>query len=216
MSLPVTDRSLVRDALFGVAFVVLLVAPVVLGFRIAKADVTQAPEPGEIALLPSGAGPSGASDLPQVVEDRPLGDAPGSTEDALTRNTGDASGIPRLTFIADNDDHFSIDSGETVRLGDGVAVTVIIDPFPPTRFDVGVEYEFTRDGEPITDAIVDTSWDMTFMRHGPFDTRLDPLDGGWYAADYDFFMFGPWQLDTVATIQDDQYEFAVSVYVWPN
>jgi len=39
---------------------------------------------------------------------------------------------------------------------------------------------------------------------------------GVYGAEYEFFMFGQWQLDTVVTTQGNRREFAVSVYVWPN
>lgn len=214
MSLPGTERSTVRDVLFGVTLVILLVVPVVLGFRISAAATTAPPAPGEVVELSGGEEAATAAAAAQVVEDRSLGDAPSSTEDALTRGPAD-SGLPRLTFIIDGDS-FAIDSGDTVPIGDGYAVRVSIDPFPPARFDVVVEFEITRDGVPVGDATIDTVWDMTFMRHGPFDTRLAPAGGGVYGADYEFFMFGPWQLDTVLTTPDTRHEFAVSVYVWPN
>jgi hypothetical protein len=214
MSLPGMERSMVRDVLYGVTLGLLLVVPTVLGFRIASAATTTPPEPDEVVEFSGSEEAATAAAAAQVLEDRPLGDAPSSTEDALTRGSSD-SGLPRLTFITE-DDSFAIDSGDTVSLGDGYSVRVSLDPFPPAQFDVAVEFAITRDGSPVTDATIDTVWDMTFMRHGPFDTRLAPADGGAYTADYEFFMFGPWQLDTVLTTPDARHEFAVSVYVWPN
>lgn len=216
MSLPGSERSTVRDALYGVLLVVLLAAPTILGFRIAAAGTTQPPDPTEVAApqsLPTGAGPI-ASDIPQVVSDRPLGDAPSTLESALTQSA-DNGGIDRLTFITDGET-FGIDNDAAVNLGDGLSLAVHIDPFPPETFHVNVGYSLTRNGEPVTDANFDTTWDMTFMRHGPFTTRLDPIGDGEYASDYEFFMFGPWELVTVLTTPEGQREFTVSVYVWPN
>jgi hypothetical protein len=195
---------------------VLVVISVVLGFQIAAAGVTAPPAAGEVASLPDPVIPSDTGPAATVVvEDRPLGDAPSSAEDALTRVETDAGGLPRLTFITADGDSFIIDNGEPVSLGGGFEVTVALDPYPADRFDVTVDFALSRDGVPVSDATFDTTWDMTFMYHGPFETRHLPTGGG-YSADYEFFMFGPWRLDTVVTTPDDRHEFAVSIYVWPN
>jgi hypothetical protein len=216
MSLPETDRTRLRTALYGLTLVALLAIPTLLGFRIAAAGVTQPPNTGEVAELPDRTAALEGLDAPQIIESRPLGDAPSSTEDALTRRASSDTGIDRLTFIDENGDTFGIDNGTSISLGDGLSLTVLIDPFPPARFDVGVGFELTQDGVPVTDATFDTVWDMTFMRHGPFLKQLDNSGSGTYAAEFEFFMFGPWEVNTVLTTPSDRHEFTVSVYVWPN
>ena len=91
-----------------------------------------------------------------------------------------------------------------------------ISPFPPADFHVDVGIELTREGQPVTEAAIDTIWDMIFMNHGPFETQIPHVGQGAYRASYDFFMFGPWQLDTTVRLPGSEpIDFAISVYVWP-
>jgi len=190
------QQHLLRAALYAMALLMLLAVPAGLGFWIASAGGPEPPGPGTTTDLAEGV---------EAVE------APTQLE-----TIGDRDGVARLAFIDAAGEQFAIDNGETVPIGDGLRLTVLLDPFPADQFDVGVAFELDRDGEPLPRATFETTWDMTFMRHGPFTTTLEESGAGVYGAEYEFFMFGQWQLDTVLTTQDNRREFAVSVYVWPN
>ncbi len=119
--------------------------------------------------------------------------------------------------MSDDTGAIRVENGGTVALADGYAVGVTVTPFPPTSFDIDVMLELTRDGAPIVGATVDTVWDMTLMTHGPFTTALGTAGDGAYGTSYDFFMFGPWYVDTTVTAPGaEPVEFRLSIYVWPE
>jgi len=110
-------------------------------------------------------------------------------------------------------------NGASIALADDLQVAVTVTPFPPTTFDATVDLLLTTaDGTPIVDAEVITVWDMAVMWHGPFETRFANLGDGHYLARFDFFMFGPWQLETQVRVPrhapvDD---ISISIYTWPE
>jgi hypothetical protein len=209
-----TRRSLLRSALL----VLLLVVPTLGGLAVARAGASRPPTPAEEAAAadPSARTTIAGVDQSELVSQAPLANAPGSAEDALTRQGDQELSIPRLTFVSDDTGSIRVENGGTVRLAGGYEVAVTIAPFPPASFDIDVMLELSRDGVPITDATVDTIWDMTLMTHGPFDTRLDSPTAGAYGTSFDFFMFGPWYVDTTVTQPGaDPIDFRLSIYVWP-
>lgn len=195
---------------------VLLVVPTVLGFAVAAAGESRPPTAEEDAAGPPGTRVLSEQDQSELVARVPLANAPTSAEDALTRQGGDALGIPRLTFVSDDTGSIRVENGGTVSLADGYSVRVRIDPYPPTTFALDVYLELFRDGQPLTGATVDTEWDMTLMSHGPFFTTLEPAAEGAFTSSFDFFMFGPWYVDATVTAPGiDPFEFRLSIYVWP-
>lgn len=216
MHLPTAARGPVRSAFYGALLVGLLLVPTLIGFAVADAGTTRPPDPATTTRPPTGSSGATAAAAPQTAIQAPAGDAPSSAEDALSRQDGDVAGIPRLRYISPETGEVRIDNGDSVPLGGGLELAVSIAPFPPSDFHVDVGMELTRDGRPVTDASIDTIWDMIFMNHGPFETEILHFGDGAYRASYDFFMFGPWQLDTTVRVpESDPIDFAVSVYVWP-
>jgi hypothetical protein len=113
----------------------------------------------------------------------------------------------------------SVANGGLVPLGNDLQLGVSVSPYPPTSFDLDVDlYLTTTEGEPVIDAEVIAVWDMIVMYHGPFETRFTNLGNGHYAAPFEFFMFGPWELATHVTSPShgSPETIALSIYVWPE
>ena len=219
MSLPIAEGTTSNTALFGALFVALIVIPTALGFAVASAGESRPPDPAQVQILePSTADSTTESTTQQqVVSQVPVGDAPSTAQEALTRQDENVAGIPRLRYITPATGEVRIDNGDAIPLGDDVLMTVNVSPFPTNTFKVDVELIITRDGVPVTDAVIDTVWDMIVMGHGPFLSTVPHASNGTYAVSYDFFMFGPWQIDTDLTIPGiDPIDFSISIYVWPT
>lgn len=139
--------------------------------------------------------------------------------DYLVRDDLSASGGPaRLRYEGPGGTE-SLANGGSLRLGDDVFLSVFLTPYPPSTFDVDVEFRLAdAEGRPIDDAVVTVNWDMIFMWHGPFAARVDHIDDGRYIAPLDLFMFGPWEV--VATIAAPGHEplgdVSLTIYVWPE
>lgn len=216
MPLPARDSAARRNLILGTLLVALLVVPTVLGFAVADAGESRPPTAAEEAAGPLGTRVLSEQDQSELVSRAPLSNAPATAQDALTRQGGGELGIPRITIVTEDTGTLRVENGGTVALADGYAVTVTIDPYPPSAFKLQMRLDLSKDGEPITDATVDTVWDMAVMAHGPFTTRLDPAGQGEFDAAYDFFMFGPWYVDTTVTTPGAApVEFRLSIYVWP-
>jgi hypothetical protein len=217
MPLPAIDTASRRNLLLGGLLALLLVVPTALGFAVANAGESRPPTAAEEASATT-TPRTGISDIDQseLISDAPLANAPSTAADALTRTGEEALGLARITFDSDATGRLRVDNGGTVPLAGGYEVKVAISPYPPDRFDLFVHIELLRDGVPVTDATIDTVWDMTLMGHGPFETRLTPIGGGAYETNYAFFMFGPWAVDATATMPGvDPLEFRLSFYIWP-
>jgi len=217
MHLPAIKKGALRTGSYGLLLAFALTLPMLLGFAVATGgesrppgpDATTNPRTNSIAT-------SANTDKQQVISQVPVGDAPSTAEEALTRSENAVAGIPRIRYITPVTGEVRITNGDIIPLGDDVRMTINVSPFPPNAFKEEVELTLTRKGEPITDAVIDTVWDMIVMGHGPFETRIPHVSDGTYAVSYDFFMFGPWQLNTELQIPGiDPIEFSISIYVWP-
>jgi len=218
MRLPIANKGTVRAAGYGILLALALIVPTFLGFAIASGAESSPPRPGEPTATPSGL----ALDSPpstsqqQVVSEIPVGDAPSTAEEALTRQDNDVAGIPLLRYSTPATGEIRLENGDVIPLSDDVRLVINLSPYPPNTFDVAIDFSVTQNGEPITDAVIDTVWDMIVMGHGPFETQIPHVSDGTYSASYDFFMFGPWQLDVEIQIPGtDPIAFAISIYVWP-
>jgi hypothetical protein len=220
MRLSIAEGTTSRAAFFGTLFFALLVIPTTLGFAVASAGESRPPDPAQVQILDpptAGNATTSGTDQQQVVSQVPIGDAPSTAQEALTRQQEDVAGIPRLRYITPATGEVRINNGDVIPLGNDVFMTVNVSPFPTDRFQVDVELTITRDDAPITDAVIDTNWDMIVMGHGPFASNIPHTSGGTYAVSYDFFMFGPWQIDTDLKIPGiDPIDFSISIYVWPT
>lgn len=206
-----------RTVSYGLLGTLALLVPIVLGFAVASASESRPPQPGEtVATQASSVDRVVDTTQQQVATQAPIGDAPSTAEEALTRQDEAVAGIPRLRYTTPATGEVRLNSGDVIPLGNDVVLTIEMTPFPPTTFDIELDLSLSQNGVPITDAVIDTQWDMIVMGHGPFETRIPHVTDGLYSTSYDFFMFGPWQLDTEIQISGaDPLEFAISVYVWP-
>lgn len=217
MRLLAAEKGRLRTGSYGLLLLFALTLPTLLGFVVASAGESRPPSPDETTAAQNPSNDSGVSTgEQQVVSQVPSGDAPSTAEEALTRRQDSVAGIPRIRYITPVTGGVRLNNGDVIPLGNDVLMTIQVSPFPPDTFDVGIELALTRNGDPITDAAIDTVWDMIVMGHGPFETRIPHVSGGTYSNSYDFFMFGPWQLDTELQIPGiDPIEFSISIYVWP-
>ncbi|HSG80414.1 MAG TPA: hypothetical protein VLD62_12600 [Acidimicrobiia bacterium] len=217
-----TDSSdRVRTLVHLVAVLALLLVPTLAGFAVAGSQSPTATRPGGSPAA-GGASTSGTttvrSSSQDVVSDRPVGVVPSSAEEALSREVDDDSAFPRLEYAIEGSGAIRIGNGGVISLGNGLELVVELDPYPADRFDVDVRYRLQRaDGAPIDNATIDVDWDMRFMFHGPFETRMTPVGGGAYEASYEFFMFGPWYLDTTVAVPGaPPIDLSIDIYVWPS
>ncbi len=148
-------------------------------------------------------------------------DAPASQSSSVgdfLNPAGGSDGIVRIRYETP-DGTTALANGGMIPIGDDLQLQVSISPFPPTDFDVDVEFRLTTStGGPIDDASVRAEWDMPFMFHGPFETAFEPSGDGRYTAPFDFFMFGPWELMTFVSApgHPPSEPLALSIYVWPE
>lgn len=141
-----------------------------------------------------------------------------SSGDFLQPGAATQSGPVRIKYEGPNGTE-SVANGGLVPLGDNLQLGVSVNPYPPTSFDVDVDLHLTTvDGEPVADADVLAVWDMVVMYHGPFETNFVNLGNGHYAAPFEFFMFGPWELMThiSSPTHGSPEQIALSIYVWPE
>lgn len=191
-----TTRTLTYAALA----LALLLVPTAAGFALAGS--VDDPAPGSD-------GPADAVSSTSLATDAPIGGADAGEDDSpfprLQYSTGDAFAVP----LAD---------GGVVPLGNGVELVIDLDPFPADRLEIDVRYRLQRaDGAPIDNAAIDVAWDMRFMLHGPFETRMEAVGDGTYASTFDFIMFGPWYLDTTVDVPGvPPVDVSIDVYVWPS
>lgn len=214
MSLPAL--ALPRDLWLAGLSIILVVVPIAAGFatadgaRSALLRATEATETSELHAADDLGGPVERSATP-------LGRVPDSVDEALTRLDAGGDDPARIRYEVGDSGPIGIRNGEAIDLGDGLEAQLTVSPYPPADFDVDVAIQLRVDGVPLTDATVATTWDMVFMYHGPFSTEMNHSGQGRYIASYDFFMFGPWELQTRVERPDGAAsEFAVSIYVWPT
>lgn len=197
----------------------LIVTPIALGLQLAHAgavDVgTETAAPA--TTLPSGPTTTPSGTLPEVVAGGG-GQEPTTVEDALTR-LSDEEINSRLTWVRNDGIEVAMLNGGSIPLGDGYEVMVTVEPYPLVNFDpANVSFTLTHDGAPVTDATLTATYDMLYMKHGPFPLSMTPAaDGTYRGPSYYFFMFGPWGITT--TVQppgSDPMTFTVSILVWPN
>ncbi len=204
-----------RVAAIAAVSALTITLPVLLGLRLAAAESitfrSGTQDPIVVTTLP---GDRGA--LPDPV-DQGTGEEPVTIEDALTPRPDELT-QSRITWLRDDGFGVPVSNGGTIDLGDGYAVMVTLNPYPPVNFDPAtVAYMLTRDGEPVTGAAITVSYDMRFMYHGPFLADLGTGADGTFTSTHNFFMFGPWQIDVTATPPGaGPLTFSLSIYVWPT
>jgi len=146
--------------------------------------------------------------------------APGIEGSSLSAFLQPAEGGRTLRIkYEQNDEIESIRNGGVVPLSDELLLYVSVSPYPPTSFDATVDLHLTTvDGADVDDATVTASWDMAIMYHGPFSTDFVHTGDGHYAAHFDFFMYGPWEITTHITSPTHQTpaDLPISIYVWPE
>jgi hypothetical protein len=151
-----------------------------------------------------------SQEAPPTAGESPIADylRPGANDTSLTR-------LHYVTAAGP----ISIENGGVIRLGENLQMAVATSPYPPSTFQMEVDLTLTTlDNQPINDAGVLATWDMSVMWHGPFETQFENRGDGHYVADFDLFMFGPWQLIASFELPGHQAPEPVelSIYVWPG
>jgi len=180
----------------------LIIIPAAIGLYILRSGNTPAP-PGadnEPAFSPA------LFDNPDVDE------GPTSADMLLPGNA--TSGRIRYQL---GDETENLANGGLVTLADNLVLQVVVSPFPPTEFDTDVELILTdAAGNPVTDATIEANWDMV-MVHGPFQSSFEHTGNGTYrTSTFNFFMFGPWQLNTTVATPRDAATINLAIFVWPE
>jgi len=142
-----------------------------------------------------------------------------SSSDYLLPGGQSASDGPVRIKYQGPDGFVSLRNGGIIPLTEDLLLAVSVSPYPPTSFDVAVDLSLTTvEGVPVDDATISADWDMVFMWHGPFETEFSSIGAGHYAAPFDFFMFGPWELVTSFTTPayDQPDDLSLSIYVFPE
>lgn len=206
-----------RAAALTTTGALLLVLPVLVGFRMAAAgEITYTSGEQDPVIVNPDPG-SSATELPEVI-DASGGGEPITIEDALTPRSSDVA-ESRITWLRADGRVIQVPNGGSIDLGDGLQVAVTVAPYPPINFDPAtVDFALTWNDQPIEGATMSILYDMRFMEHGPFAIVPDPGGAmGTFTSQYQFFMFGPWQIDAVVVLPGGRsIPFSISIYVWPT
>ncbi len=199
-----------------VVALVLLAAPIAAASAMSGDAGVDVPDVIVTTTIAGGGGSTGSGNTGVIIEQGGTGDEPTSAADALTPTNGGDDSPRRIKYLV-GDGWVPIPNGGSVPIDGGMSVTVTLDPYPPVDFACRADLYLTRDGAPVTDAEITVVYDMFIMGHGPFDTTFENRGDGHYVADFDFFMFGPWELlPTVRVAGGSTAEFTLSLYIWPN
>lgn len=179
----------------------LIIVPAAVGLYILRSGATPPPPGAEIEqdFAVPGAADAGSDDITSADLLRPAN-----------------AGTGRIRYQVDGESA-DLANGGAIALPGGSTLHVTVSPYPPTDFDTDVSLELTdADGAPVTDASISSEWDMV-MVHGPFYTTFEHRGEGRYGADtFDFFMYGPWQLNTTVTTADGEALVKLAIFVWPE
>lgn len=209
---PTTQTSKLRISGLIVLAILLLVIPAGIGFNLLRKPAANI-DSGSINNVEN-------SEISDEVFASVLSRATaefGAEPDTVLAETP-AGANSRIKVLLD-DEVFQIPNGGSIPWDENMQLEVFISPYPPTGFSVDVDYYLTTlEGEPISDANIEVDYDMMFMAHGPFFNSLNNLGNGHYITTYDFFMYGPWIIETyiVAPTQGESAHVPISIYVWPG
>ncbi len=194
--------SRIKPAVILIAAVLVLAVPSVIG----------------LVLLRSGSSPDEPRSTPSLIVINQSADGSEVGSEELLRPATETVADERLRYLDADGLAVDLPNGGTIPLGADMNLEVFVAPYPPDTFEVAVDfYVTTSGGDPVEDAEIVVNWDMIFMTHGPFLTEVEHIGGGHYLADFDLFMFGPWEFEAlVATGPGEPDRAVMSIYVWPT
>ncbi len=120
----------------------------------------------------------------------------------------------RLAVTVDGQSVY-ITNGGQILLGDGLAVELYLDPYPPSALRSTLDVYLTRDGRALADAGVEIAYDMLAMAHGPFSVEAKKIGGGHYLIALDYIMFGPWEQTITIRIGLQRIRLPILVVAYP-
>lgn len=167
---------------------------------------------------PETTSPSSETPSAQVVTDTPANSSqptagPGADQAYVPERSIDTE--EKRLNVTLNGETVYIRNGSQVFLGDGLAVEIFVDPYPPSTLRTWVDLYLTRDGEPVTDASMGIEYDMLAMVHGPFSGVAEKLGGGHYLFTLDYIMFGPWDQAVTIRIGLERIRFPIVLVAYP-
>lgn len=126
-----------------------------------------------------------------------------------------ATAADRRMYIPLNSNRVYIRNGGRIDLGDGYAVEIYVDPFPPRTLKGSMDFYLTRDGQPVIDAGMEIAYDMLAMAHGPFSDESENIGGGHYLFNLNYIMFGPWDQTITVRIELRRIKVPLVLVAYP-
>ncbi len=120
----------------------------------------------------------------------------------------------RLAVVLDGRTIY-IKNGGRVELGDGLAVEIYLDPYPPSTLSSTMDVYLTRDGRGVADGGVEMAFDMLAMAHGPFSAEAKKIGGGHYLISLEYIMFGPWDQEVTVRLGLRRIHLPILVVAYP-
>lgn len=209
---PTTKTNKIRLLGLVILGILLLGIPAGIGFILLRKPAANF----DLVSISTGENSEISDEVYASVLSRPTASDEVGVDNSSTDTTSETTS--RIKVLLD-DEVIAIPNGGLIPWSENIQLEVFIAPYPPTGFDVDVDFYLTTlDGEPITDAEIEIDYDMMFMAHGPFFNTPNNLNNGHYISSYDFFMFGPWILETYidTPTQGGSAYVPISIYVWPG
>ena len=108
-------------------------------------------------------------------------------------------------------------NGERVPLAKGLAVDVVVAPYP-LALDTDLDLFLVRSdtGQPVTNAQMTFTYQMQFMEHGIWEGKPILVSDGQYRAPLHFLMPGEWRTDIVIQTPEGTVTTALGMAVFPQ
>jgi len=149
-----------------------------------------------------------------------------SPRDASSSGAPPGAGTPTVpeTSIDTVDKRLAVDlagdtiylrNGGQILLGDGLAVEIYLDPYPPAVLRSTMDVYLTKDGRGVADGGVEVVFDMLAMGHGSVSGEGQNIGGGHYLLPLDYTMFGPWEQLVTIRIGLQRIHLSIIVVAYP-
>ena len=105
---------------------------------------------------------------------------------------------PSQLYVILGGEPVPIENRESVQLTEALGVQITVDPYPPIGLSARPVldlYLFDPAGQPVRGAVIEITYDMLSMAHGPFQPPTLEQESGHYITGLELLMFGPWGME---------------------
>lgn len=164
--------------------------------------------------------PEASSGAPSKETARPtvaVSHGPGTTPAAGSPTVPETSidGVDKRLAVELAGDTIYLRNGGQILLGDGLAVEIFLDPYPPAVLRSTMDVYLTRDGRGIADGGVEVVFDMLAMGHNSVSAEGQNIGGGHFLLPLDYTMFGPWEQIVTIRIGLQRIHLPIIVVAYP-